>query len=137
LLPNQMAADGSFPLELDRTKPYGYSLFNLDAMATVCQILSTPEDNLWTFELPDGRGMKKAMEFMFPFIEDKSRWRYPPDVMYFDEWPVRQPSLLFAGLAFNEPNYIDIWKKSKPEPTTEEGLRNFPIRQPVFWVDQN
>src|SRR2546430_183934 len=44
LIPNQMAADGSFPLELARTKPYGYSLFNLDAMATIAQIL-----NLWNF----------------------------------------------------------------------------------------
>src|SRR5262249_34375546 len=34
LLPTQMAVDGSFPLELERTKPFGYSLFNLDAMAT-------------------------------------------------------------------------------------------------------
>ena len=34
LVPNQIAADGSFPLELRRTKPYGYSLFNLDAFAT-------------------------------------------------------------------------------------------------------
>jgi beta-galactosidase len=135
LLPNQMADNGSFPLELERTKPYGYSLFNLDALAMVCQILSIPEDNLWTFQLPDGRGMKKAMEFMVPFIEDKSKWQYPPDVMYFDEWPVRHPSLLFAGLALNEPKYIDLWKKLKPEPATEEGLRNFPIRQVVLWID--
>ena len=42
LLPTQMAPDGSFPLELARTKPYGYSLFNLDAMATICQILDRP-----------------------------------------------------------------------------------------------
>ena len=40
LVPNQMAADGSFPQELRRTKPYGYSLFNLEAMSTICQILS-------------------------------------------------------------------------------------------------
>src|SRR5690606_18469368 len=38
LLPNQMAKDGSFPLEMARTKPYGYSLFNLDAMTTLVQI---------------------------------------------------------------------------------------------------
>src|SRR5207249_3400511 len=58
LLPNQMAADGGFPRELKRTKPYGYSLFNADAMATVCWILSTPDDNLWTYTTPDGRSMK-------------------------------------------------------------------------------
>src|SRR2546421_516877 len=35
LVPNQIAADGSFPQELRRTKPYGYSLFNLEAMTTI------------------------------------------------------------------------------------------------------
>ena len=39
LIPNQEAADGSFPQELARTKPYGYSLFNLDAMAIIAQTL--------------------------------------------------------------------------------------------------
>ncbi|HEY1494281.1 MAG TPA: alginate lyase family protein, partial [Candidatus Solibacter sp.] len=37
LIPNQEAPDGSFPLEQARTKPYGYSLFNLDAMAILVQ----------------------------------------------------------------------------------------------------
>ena len=60
-------------------------MLNLNAMATVCQIFSTPDDNLWTYEFSDGRGMKKALEFMYPFIEDKSQWPFPPDVMYFDE----------------------------------------------------
>lgn len=135
LLPNQMAENGSFPLELKRTKPYGYSLFNLDAMAMVCQILSTPKDNLWTFSLPDGRGMRKAMEFMFPYIRDKSLWPFQHDVMYWDQWPVRQPSLLFGGMALNRTEYIKLWKKLKPLPETDEGLRNFPIREPLLWVD--
>lgn len=54
LVPKQMDVDGSFPRDINRTKPYGYSLFNLDAMATICQILSTEDDNLWTFTSPDG-----------------------------------------------------------------------------------
>src|SRR5688572_5182864 len=111
LVPNQIAADGSFPEELRRTKPYGYSLFNLDAMAMVCEILSTPQDNLWTFTLPDGRGIRKVFEYMVPFIADKKKWPRKPDVMYFDEWPVRQPALLFGGLALKEPRYIEVWKK--------------------------
>ncbi len=40
ILPKQMGADGSFPLELKRTKPYSYSIFNLDVMAGLCQSLS-------------------------------------------------------------------------------------------------
>ena len=46
LIPNQQAVDGSFPQELARTKPYGYSLFNLDAMAILVQTLTTTQDNL-------------------------------------------------------------------------------------------
>jgi len=103
LLPNQFAADGSFPQELRRTKPYSYSLFNLDAMATICQILSTPADNLWTYSTQDGKNMKQAIDFMYPFIADKSKWAPKPDVMYWDKWPVRSPSLLFAGFAYREP----------------------------------
>jgi len=135
LLPQQMAADGSFPLELERTKPYGYSLFNLDAMAATAQILSTPADNLWTFELPDGRGMRRALAFMTPFIEDKARWRHPRDVQYYDEWPMRHAALLFGGLALGKPDYIALWSRLKPDSDVEEVVRNFFIRQPTLWLD--
>jgi len=135
LLPNQLAKDGSFPLELKRTKPYGYSLFNMDIMATVCQILSTPEDNLWEYTLPEGQGIKTAIQFIYPYIKDKSKWPYKKDVMYWEQWPVRQPSLLFTGIAYDNSNYIELWKKLPPEPTTDEGMRNFPIRQPILWIE--
>jgi len=135
LVPNQIAADGSFPQELRRTKPYGYCLFNLEAMTTVCQILSTPEDNLWRFQLADGRGVRLAVAHMFPFIKDKKRWPLKPDVMYDSEWPMRQSSLLFAGLAYSESEYLDLWKTLKPDSPVEEVIRNFFIRQPILWVD--
>jgi len=134
LVPNQIAANGSFPQELRRTKPYSYCLFNLDAMTTVCQTLSIPEDNLWTFTLPDGRGIGAAMAFMYPFIANKKSWPSPPDVEYFDQFPVRQPSLLFAGLGLSRPEYLQLWRSLNPDPTVEEVIRNYPIRQPVLWV---
>ncbi|MBD3376581.1 alginate lyase [candidate division KSB1 bacterium] len=135
LLPNQMAENGSFPMELERTKPYGYSLFNIDAMAMVCHILSTPQHNLWEVQLSGGQGMEEGMSFIFPYIKDKSRWILKPDVMYWDQWPVRHPSLLFAGMAYDEQKWIDLWKTLDPLPETEEGMRNFPIRQPILWVN--
>jgi hypothetical protein len=134
LLPNQMAKNGSFPEELRRTKPYGYSLFNLDAMTTVCQILSTRTDNLWTFALDDGRTIGKAVAYMAPFIKDKKRWPLKPDVMYFDQWPMRHPSLLFAGVALRKPDYLTLWRKLPADSTVDEVIRNFFIRQPMLWV---
>ena len=134
LVPNQIAQDGSFPLELRRTKPYGYSLFNLDAMALVCHILSTDEENLFRFTLPDGRGFAKAIAYMYPFILNKHKWPHAHDVEYWTDWPVRQPSLLFAGIALEKPEYIALWRKLNPDPTIPEIIRNYPIRQPILWV---
>jgi hypothetical protein len=133
-VPNQIAADGKFPEELRRTKPYGYSLFNLEAMATVCQILSTPADNLWAFTLADGRGFPRAVEYMYPYIKDKKSWPLKPDVMYDAEWPMRQSSILFAGLALNHMDYLELWKRLPADSKVDEVIRNFFIRQPVLWV---
>ena len=94
----QMAADGSFPLELARTKPYGYSIFNLDVMTGLAVVLSTPRENAMTLALPDGRSMVRGVEFLAPFLADKSAWKRPPDVLHWKEWPVRQPALLFGAV---------------------------------------
>jgi hypothetical protein len=134
IVPNQIERDGSLPQELRRTKPYGYSLFNLEALTTIAEILSTRDDNLWTFETTDGRGIRRAMEFMFPFIKDKKKFPKPPDVMYYDEWPMRQSSLLFGGIALNRPEYVELWKNLPADSNVEEVIRNFFIRQPVLWV---
>jgi hypothetical protein len=137
LLPDQLGADGSFPLELARTKPYSYSLFDLDVLAIICQIVSAGDsspDNLWHYSLASGIGYRKAVDFMFPFIQDKSKWPYAHDVEYFDDLPNRQPSLLFAGLAYWEPKYIALWRTLPPDPKTAEIIRNFPVRQPLLWI---
>ena len=135
LAPGQFASDGSFPLELARTKPYGYSLFNLDVMAALCQSLSTPDDDLWHFQLPDGRSMARQVEFMVPYISHKGRWPHAKDVMYWDDWPVRHPALLFAGLAYGRNEFLTLWGTLNPDPEVPEIRRNFPIRQPLLWVD--
>ena len=134
LLPTQMAVDGSFPRELTRTKPYGYSIFNLDAMTTICQLLSTPEDNLWTFSTPDGKSIQKGIEFLYPYLADKSKWPHTPDVMYWKDWPVAQPFLIFGANAFDRKEWFEIWKRLDHMPQTEEVIRNLPVRHPLIWI---
>jgi hypothetical protein len=68
-------------------------------------------------------------------MKDKSTWFKEPDVMYFNEWPVRHPLLLFGGLALSKPEYIELWKTLDPDPEVEEVVRNYPFRQPVLWVE--
>jgi hypothetical protein len=135
LLPSQIAADGSFPLELKRTKPYGYSIFNLDAMTTLCQILSDKNDNLWTYQTSDGRSIKKGIEFLHPFLKDKNAWPYAHDVMHWESWPVAQPSLVFGAAAYGNADWLDTWKKLDHAPTDEEIIRNLPVRHPLIWLN--
>jgi len=133
-LPDQMAADGSFPRELSRTKPYGYSIFQLDNLITLAEVLSTPEDDLWKFTLPDGRGAKKGMEFLYPYLADKTKWPKKPDIASWEFWPARQPCLLFAGLELGEEKYLELWKKLPADAEDAEVKRNIAITQPILWV---
>jgi hypothetical protein len=134
ILPNQMANDGSLPLELARTKPYGYALFNLDAMTTICQTLSTKEDNLWNYTSANGRNMKMGIDFMYPFIADKNKWTLPKDIMYWNDFPVAQPALIFGFAEYSDKkDWLNTWKKLNHFPKVEEVIRNLPVRNPIIW----
>lgn len=135
LLPDQMASNGSFPLELARTKPYSYSLFNLDALSAICQIVSNKKEDLWKYTTSNGRNIQAGMKFMFPFVKDKSKWIKPPDVEYWKYWPVAQTFLLFGAVAYNDRAYYDLWKKLNHDPKVEEIIRNFPLRHPLMWIE--
>jgi hypothetical protein len=133
LLPKQMAVDGSFPLELKRTKPYGYSIFNLDAMATICQTLSTSSDDLWHYQTDDGKSIEKGIKFLYPFITDKSSWPFSHDVMHWEDWPVAQPFLLFGAHALDQREWLNTWIALDHSPKVEEVIRNLPVRNPLIW----
>jgi len=134
LLPSQMANDGSFPKELGRTKPYGYSLFNIDAICNVAQILSIKENDLWKFTTEDGRNLQKGMDFIYPYIAYKTSWPFEKDIYIWEEWPVRQSSLLFAGLAYQQEEYIHTFLQLNAYPTHPEVIRNLPLRHPAIWL---
>ena len=136
LLPNQMSENGSFQRELVRTKPYGYSIFNLDAMATICQILSNPKDNLWLYTTKDGKSIQKGIKFLAPFLKEKDKWPYPSDVMYWNNWPVAQPALIFGAVAFQNKDWLNTWKKLEHQPSMEEVIRNLPVRHPIIWINE-
>lgn len=135
LLPAQMAPDGSFPREISRTKPYGYSLFNLDAMTMVCLILSDKKNDLWSYSTADGKSIKKGIEYLYPYVADKTLWPHKHDIMYWDQWPVAHPFLVFGAARFNNPRWFETWRSLPHFPLVEEVTRNLPVRNPLIWLD--
>jgi len=132
IIPTQIEPDGGQPLELARTKPYAYSLFNLDVLAASGWLLGGGKLIGW--KTPDGRSISGAIAWMAPFIADKTKWPLAPDIEYWDGFPVRQPSLLFGGLAQKRSDWLDIWQRLNPDPAISEVVRNFPVRQPLLWL---
>ncbi len=132
IVPTQIEPDGRQPLELARTKPYAYSLFNLDVLAASAWLLGGGE--LIDWRTPDGRSIGGAIAWMAPYIGDKTKWPLPPDIEYWNGFPVRQPSLLFGGLAQKRRDWLDLWQRLDPDPAIGEVVRNFPVRQPLLWL---
>jgi len=133
LLPQQMAEDGSFPDELSRTKPYSYTLFNLEGYSVLAEIASTPGDNLWDYTA-DSKSLRTGWEFMVPYMKDKAAWTRPPDVQHFDELPIQSAGLLFAAKAYNNQEFMTVWSALSPERKSEEIIRTYPLWNPILWT---
>lgn len=129
----QTVADGTFPHELTTPYPYRNSLFNLDLLAACCLLLSSQFESLWEFELQDGPGLHTVMARHVPYIRDRATWPFRADLDHFTDLPIRCSSLLFAARAYLRPEYADLWKSLKPDPSVPELEHYFPISQPLLW----
>lgn len=134
LIPTQIAPDGRQPLELARTKPYAYSLFNLDVLAASAWLLSQRPGELIAWQAPNGGSIARAIAFMAPYVADKAKWPFAPDIEFFDGFPVRHPALLFGGLAGGDESWLALWGRLDSDPDVGEVVRNFPVRQPLLWL---
>jgi hypothetical protein len=133
-LRNQIDENGIFPQEVATPNPYRNSLFNFDLLAGACQLLASPFDPLWVYELADGPGMRGVAAYLYPLINDPAKWPYVADADHFRELPGPHPALLFAGRAYERPEYVALWRKLDSDPVPEDLAASFPIRQPLLWT---
>jgi hypothetical protein len=101
----QIEPDGSQPLELERTKSWGYSNMNLDALVELGLLAERSGIDLWSFRTEDGRSIRKAVDFMLSYALGKKKWTsqqlgsFHPGRMYF--------SLTISALRYNAKPYKD------------------------------
>jgi hypothetical protein len=72
----QIDSDGKMPRELQRTKSFSYSTFNLRALMDLANLGQNLGIDLWHFQTEDGRSIRKALDFLAPYVKPDSKWPY-------------------------------------------------------------
>ena len=72
----QIEPDGRQPLELERTKAWSYSNGNLDGLMWLARLAENVDVDLWNYQTKDGRGIRPALEYLWPFAVGDQKWPY-------------------------------------------------------------
>ena len=128
LLSNQIGPDGNFTYA-PRNRVFDAMLSQSDYLGTLCQVLSTSNDDLWHFTSPEGRNVRQMVDHLYGQLENKTKWskRHGEGV------PRRESNLLFAGIAYGEPKYVDLWR-TLPSDVPEGDRRFCVVTQPILWL---
>ena len=70
----QLAADGSLPKELERTRSWHYSHLATGAMARESQLAECVGIDLWHWRGPDGLGLARALAYLAPYQGRMDDW---------------------------------------------------------------
>jgi len=107
----QIEPDGREPLELARTRAWSYSVGNLDGLTLLARLGENVGVDLWSYQTKDGRGIRRAIEYLVPFAMGK-KWQY----QQLGEW---QPQALFpvmrrAATRYTDAEYQALMSKVPP-----------------------
>ena len=115
LIAAQIEPDGRQPLELERTRSYRYSCFNLEALFTLAEFGPAVGVDMFGYRTSDGRSLRAALDYLAPYFKTGTKW---PGQQITE---VKQPDELLANLlrraaiAYNEPAYEEMIHDAKLE----------------------
>jgi hypothetical protein len=105
----QIEPDGRQPLELKRTKAFGYSQGNLRALFALATLGDQVGVDLWHFETKDGRSIRKALDWLVPFATGAKKWPYQQITPF--RGGSLAPLLRRAAVAYGEKRYEKLIEK--------------------------
>jgi hypothetical protein len=72
----QFTVDGAEPLELIRTKSWGYSTMNLVGWCKLAVLAEHVGIDLWDTKTMDGKGIRQVFEWFKPYMLKEKTWKY-------------------------------------------------------------
>jgi len=117
----QIEPDGRQPLELARTKAWGYSNGNLDGLTQLARLGENVDVDLWNYQTKDGRSIRRALDYLYPFAVGDQKWTYP-QLGGFDGSSLF-PLLRRAAMHYQDEKFKAVQSKvPKLEPSDRERL---------------
>jgi hypothetical protein len=117
----QVEPDGRQPLELERTKSWGYSLMNLEGLMELAKLGGQLGVDLWNYQTADGRSIRKALDYLAPYALGERKWAH----QQLGEWEPQTlyPLMRQAALHYQDPAYRTLMAKvPKPDPADRKNL---------------
>jgi hypothetical protein len=123
----QIEPDGRQPRELERTQAWNYSLFNLEALFDAASIADKLGMDLWNYQTPDKRSIRKALDWLLPFAIGAKKWSH----QQISAWQPERlaPLLRRAALEYREVSYENALTKLAG--VTADGRFNLLYAKPV------
>ena len=117
---SQIEPDGSQPHELARTLSWGYTNMNLRGFFTIARLAENAGVDLWNYKTSDGRGIKKAVEWLVPYAKNEKKWTHEQiKPRKFDQ---TAEILSIASRKFKQTDYESLAKSLEAVPDVIERL---------------
>ncbi|MDQ1639472.1 MAG: hypothetical protein QOF62_2811 [Pyrinomonadaceae bacterium] len=117
----EIEPDGRQPLELRRTKAWSYSNMNLDGLMLLARLAENVGVDLWTYQTRDGRGIRHALEYLYPYAIEDRKWTFQQIGSF--EGKSFFPLMRRAAAHYRDEKFKAAESRiPKPEPTDREHL---------------
>jgi len=113
----QIEPDGRQPLELARTNAWGYSTGNLRGLMSLACLGEKMGIDLWHYETPDGRSIRKALDCLAAFATGERQWL--PDRSGKPSLQSLAISLRMAASKYPDGGYRELLSKLPPPDSSD------------------
>ncbi len=102
----QFEPDGRQPRELERTRSWHYSQFNLAAFMDLATLGQRVGVDLWSYRTADGRSIRQGVDCLLPYAAGEKTWPFD-EITPFTPGTVHH-ILRRAAVAWREPKYAAL-----------------------------